>query len=357
MSCDLMDVESLYEMVGRLIGRKRVRAVGRFLGSAGIDLEPEIFVGFFAILVVLLSILGTLLVIQLPAARCYLVRIGLVISEGITMAYPQFLLAMALILSFFVVTVSMGLITYTFLVLRIDARRKAVDLVLPDFLLLSAANVRAGMTVDQAMWNSAKPEFGILSTEIELVAKRTFGGEPFDKALDRLAIRLHSKLLKRTVALIKQGLASGGKMAEILEKTAEDARNAQLIRKDIAASLLMYVIFIAFAACIGAPFLFSVSNRLIVMLEAIFLRIPPVEQMPMGFLRPAPPGIRSDDFFFFTVAVTIITAIFSSLIIGIIQRGSKKEGVKYIPLFVGLTLIIFFVANALLSSFLGGMMA
>jgi pilus assembly protein TadC len=350
-----MGIESVYETVGRLIGRTRIRSVGRFLDAAGVNLQPEMFVGFFAILVLLLSILGTLLIIQLGITKGYLVRIGLAVSGSLTTTYPQFLLLLAFILSLIGIAVSVGLIAYTLLMLRIDARKKEVDLNLPDFLLLSAANVRAGMTVDQAMWNSAKPEFGVLSTEIELVAKRTFGGEPFDKALDRLAFRFNSKLLKRTVALVKQGLATGGKMADILERTADDAREAQLIQKDIAASLLMYVIFISFAACIGAPFLFSVSNRLIEMLEKIFLSIPPVENIPMGFLRPSPPGIRSDDFFLFTVAVTIITAIFSSLIIGIIQRGSKKEGVKYIPLFIAATLIVFFAASALLSAFLGGM--
>lgn len=350
-----MGIESTYEAAGRLIGRARVRSVGRSLDSAGVNLQPEMFIGFCAILVFLLSLLGTLLIVQLQVSKSYLARVGLAISESLTITYPQFLLLLAFITSIVAIAACTWLIVYALLVLSIDARRKEVDNALPDFLLLSAANVRAGMTVDQAMWNSAKPEFGVLSNEIELVAKRTFGGEPFDKALDRLTARFNSKLLARTVALIKQGLATGGKMADILERTADDAREAQLIQKEIAASLVMYVIFIAFAACIGAPFLFSVSNRLIEMLEKIFLSIPTTgaATTTFGFLSPSPPGIRSDDFFLFTVAVTISTAIFSSFIIGIIQRGSKKEGIKYIPLFVAATLAVFFAASAILSMFLG----
>ena len=82
-----------------------------------------------------------------------------------------------------------------------------------------------------------------------------------------LSMRFDSKALRRSISLIKQGIASGGEMAQILERTAEDSRAMQILAKEIYASLLMYVIFIVFAAAIGTPFLFAVSTKLISILE------------------------------------------------------------------------------------------
>ena len=84
------------------------------------------------------------------------------------------------------------------------------------------------MQLDRAMWYAAKPEFGILSKEMELASKRVFGGETLDEALHKLSERFKSRYLARTVELIKEGIGSGGEIAVRLEKTATDLRNLQL---------------------------------------------------------------------------------------------------------------------------------
>jgi len=240
-----------------------------------------------------------------------------------------------------------------------DSRRAKVEEVLPDFLLLAAANVRAGMTVDQALWYAAKPEFGTLSTEVQVVAKRTFGGEPFDKAIDHLSEHFNSKFVRRTVTLIKQGLSSGGQIAEILERTAKDVRDMQIIKRDIAASLLMYIIFLVFAASVGAPFLFSVSAKLIGLLEHVFAQIPDTSQVSatagMSFIQPQPPVITSSQFMLFVVVSTIVTAVCSALMIGIINKGNRMEGVRYIPPMLIASFVIFLIVSTLLDTFLSSM--
>lgn len=231
---------------------------------------------------------------------------------------------------------------------------------LPEFLSLSAANVRAGMTIDQAMWYAAKPEFGILSVEVATVAKKTFGGVPFNQAVDYLTERFSSKSLRRAVALIKQGIASGGQLADILERTAEDSQQMHILRKEISTSLLMYVIFIVFAGAIGAPFLFSISGRLIGILEGVFATLPsqPSSYAAAGLQGaiaiPSKPSISSADFFLFAIMSSIITAVFSSFIIGVISKGSKKDGVPYIPFLVAVSLGVLLLMGALLESFLSG---
>ena len=230
---------------------------------------------------------------------------------------------------------------------------------LPDFLSLSASNVRAGMTIDQAMWYAAKPEFGVLSEEVSIVAKKTFGGVPFNQAIDYLTDRFNSKPIRRAVALIKQGLASGGQLADILERTAEDARQMHILRKEIAASLLMYVIFIVFAGALGTPFLFAISGKLVSMLENVFATLPSssaayssFSTVQLSFVSSTHAAISSADFALFTLISCVMTAIFSSLIIGVISKGSKRDGIPYIPFLLVASLLVLFLVSAALEGFL-----
>jgi flagellar protein FlaJ len=257
-------------------------------------------------------------------------------------------------------TITTLLIIHVSLTLMASARTRKVEDSLPDFLSLSAANMRAGMTIDQAMWYAAKPEFGILSEEVEIVAKKTFGGVPFNQSIDHLSEQFSSKLVKRAVALIKQGLASGGQLADILERTAEESRQLQILKKEIASSLVMYVIFIVFAGAIGTPFLFAVSGKLVGMIENVFQSMPATSSqslatMGSSFSIPTGTVVSGSDFMVFTLLCVAMTAIISALIIGAISHGNKWEGVVYIPALVIVSFAVYFIISTVLSGFLGGL--
>ncbi|VVB66326.1 Type II secretion system (T2SS), protein F [Candidatus Gugararchaeum adminiculabundum] len=358
----------MYEIIGRLLSRERIRSIGLMLDRAGVNILPEAFVGFIFVLGFLFSLLMLLVLIQIPSLNDFFQSVVF----GMVKANPDMLksvntltLVFETIFSFLAVYIITILLTYVFLNLRIDDRKKQVENVLPDFLQLAAANVRAGMPIDQAMWYAAKPEFGLFSKEVEMVAKRTFGGEPFAQTLDRLAIRFDSRQLKRSLSLIKQGLSSGGEMAEILDRTATDARNLQIMQKEISASLLTYVIFIVFAAVMGGPFLFGVSQKLIGVLEYIFSKLPAssTQAMPTGgiagiglSLRPTAPSVGAGQFTLFAIGAMIVTSIFASIIIATISTGSKKNGVKYIPLFALASIFIYLMVSLVLDYWFAGIL-
>jgi type II secretory pathway component PulF len=307
-----------YETIGRLVPRRMLGELGDSLKMAGIDATPETFSG--------LAILGCVISVAIALAASSVIRLP---------GYASFLLP-------FVFAAIVVLAAYLLIALRIESRKNQVESVLPDFLHIAASNVRAGMPVDQALWFAARPEFGLLSQEIESVAKRTFGGEPFTQTLERLSARFDSPLLHRTVSLIKHGVASGGEMASILEDTAKDVRRIQLIKKEITASMLMYVIFITFASVIGAPFLYAVSFKLISVLQRVWGQMASAKAPSIGFIVPSSPGVTPEQFFWFSFFAILITSVIASFIVSVIQTGSKKEGVKYIPL-LGLAVVSAFL--------------
>lgn len=343
-------------MVGRIFSREQTRQLGHMLEASGMDFVPEAFAGFVVILCALTSIITYLLFVGVAPLRSVLFKLAIMIDSSLVVSSPDFLTLFAALFSIALATGIVCLIAYVSLLLMADERRRRVEDVLPEFLSLSAANVRAGMTIDQAMWYAAKPEFGILSDEVSTVAKKAFGGVPFNLAIDQLTERFNSKAIRRTVALIKQGIASGGKLADILERTADDTRQMATLRKEIATSLIMYVIFIVFAGAIGTPFLFAISGKLVALIEGVFLNINLSDVSAAGysgsFIMPQKPLITSSEFFIFTVLCCIMTAIFSSLIIGVISKGSKKDGMAYLPFLLIGSLVIFFLMGFLLDTLL-----
>jgi pilus assembly protein TadC len=339
-----------YEVIGRLFSRSHMRQLGSLLESSGVGIIPEAFAGFMVIVCVLASLLAYLLIIAVEQFRGFLFKLGSFISFDLMLSSPTFFTIIAVITSVLAAAGGICLAVYVVLLLMADARRRQVEEVLPDFLSLSASNVRAGMTIDQAMWYAAKPEFGILSTEVSMVAKKSFGGVPFNTAIDYLSERFNSKPVRRSVALIKQGIASGGQLADILERTAEDSRQMQLLRKEISTSLLMYVIFIVFAGAISTPFLFAISGKLVAILEGVFSNLPSHSPTTMAgvsgpYIMPTKPLVSSAEFFLFTILTSAMTAIFSALIIGVISKGSKRDGMPYIPVLLLFSLLVFFAVS------------
>src|SRR3989338_5231262 len=174
----------LYEMIGRLFSRARMKRLGGLLESAGMDMVPEAFAGFVVVVCLVASLLSYLLFTMVEPLRAFLFKASMFISMDATVSSLWFFTALSVIILTVGTSFATIFITYVSMLMMADSLKNRVEEVLPDFLSLSASNVRAGMTIDQAMWYAAKPEFGILSTEVATVAKKAFGGVPFNTAID-----------------------------------------------------------------------------------------------------------------------------------------------------------------------------
>jgi pilus assembly protein TadC len=345
-----MDSHSLFESVGRLFSRKQVKDVGKYLSSAGMEMSPEAFAGFFFLIVAVVSLMFFVSMLLFPAIKDPVFGFFKSLYPGF---YDPVIVLLMLLASLMVSYFAMFSLFSSVLVLKAETRRNAIETALPDFLMLVSANVKAGMTLDQAMWYAAKPEFGLLSVEVKAIIKKAFSGESLSSALDELAERFDSKIFQRTVALIKQASATGGEIAEVLERTSQDARASAIVRKEISASLILYEIFVLFAAVIGTPFLLAVSTKLITVLEKAFAYLPEGRTSVSQFslVAPSNPIVTSSQFFWFTLAILVVTSVFSSFIVGTIRSGSKSEGLKYLPFVLVGSYLVFQVVTILLDQF------
>jgi pilus assembly protein TadC len=271
-------------------------------------------------------------------------------SLGYTLSYVFLIMGIVWFLLFFIVLFAMWLVFHIVLDLKILHRRVTIEQVLPDYLQLVSANVRAGVPIDQALWLAVRPRFGVLSKEIEHVAKETMSGRDLEDALQSFADKYDSKVLKRSINLLIEGMNAGGEVGDLLNKIAQNIHENQLLRKEVAANVTTYIIFITVAAVVGAPLLFALATQLLHTVTTLTSTV----SIPQGVggigINFGKAGITKSDFQIFAVVSMIITSLFSSMIIAIIRKGEAKAGFKYFPVFVVSAIVIYFIAVTAMSS-------
>lgn len=262
------------------------------------------------------------------------------------------------------------LVFYLLLAMHAESRAQRIEEVLPEALQIIAANIRSGMTLENAIWSSARSEFGPLKDEIKRVSSDTFSGLPVARALAKMGSRVNSHILERSIRLIAEGISLGGEMAPLLEAVAMDIRNTQLLKKEIATSTLTYTMFIIFAGVIAAPLLFSVStfyseiNANVLQkqtghggggnMQAAAQRAG-VGGFPgmSGAPTVTADSITPQDIYWFSLACIIITTLFAGLIIGQVQSGKALNGIKFVPIFVIVSVLLFHLMLAGLRATVG----
>jgi Flp pilus assembly protein TadB len=312
--------------------------------KAGFDLKPS---AVSKILVILSIIANTVL-------SAYLVK-RFYADFAYDYVITGIMFIVVWVLMFAVVFFVLWLLFYFLLDIAIFKRKQKLEEVLPDFLQLASSNIRAGMTVDQALWFAVRPRFGVLAKEIEEVAKRTFAGEPLDVALNHFVKKYDSKVLARSMSLLLEGLNAGGEIGNLLTKISENIQETNVMKKELAANVTTYVIFITFATLIAAPFLFGMAFQLIIVIQEVFSRVNIAPGTVSGFSVTITEGVISrTDFKTFAIVSLMITSLFSSIIISTIKKGNVKAGARYIPMFMAGAVALFLIVVKLFSYFVEG---
>ncbi|MDP7494285.1 MAG: type II secretion system F family protein [Candidatus Undinarchaeales archaeon] len=328
--------EYLYITLAQLVPRVVQESIEELMCFCEIEMDSRVFLGLMLIGGVFISL----------AAGTYAV---LAFKVGIIFGF------IPIILVAFILTES-GI--YIALTLSADASGLYAEEILPDALQLMASNLRAGLTPDRALLVSARPEFGSLERAIRRTSKEVITGKNLPDALLELPKNIKSKVLMRTIQLISQGIRSGGKIADLLEQTADDMRTQKIIQKEVRATVLMYEIFITLAVGFGGPLLFGVSSYLTTVLTAQSAAgdVPDevTSSMPI-----APMGkITIDENFVVMYAVACITlsSVFGSLIIGLLKEDNELAGVKFIPPLLVTALSLFFGVRWFIFTYFGSML-
>lgn len=329
-----MKTNPVYKRIFWLTPKKYREWVKNMLAYAGFGVTPESYIGFSILygFVLGLSVWFFSFLSELSPVTC--LAIGF--------------------FGFFIFEI----VIHSLLVLLVDTRVKFVEEVLPDALSLISSNIRSGLTVDKALLFSARPEFGPLGEEIKNASKMVMLGESMEEAIREIAKDIKSKVLKRTVDLLIEGIKQGGEIANLLDGLAEDIRQAKVLKREVSAYVLMYVIFIFFATGIGAPVLFSISSYLVQTMTEMGKLVevmpgPSTGNIPMVTFKAVSLG---EDFLMLYSLISLgLTSIFGGLLIGIVQEGSETGGIKFIPILLVISIGVFLLSKIVIGNVFGAM--
>ena len=330
----------MYITFSKMLPKAFMKKVEKYKIYSNMKINPEVWSGFIFFFSLLLSIFSVLI---------------------ISLLYPQSnLIYSVLFVSFFFL---FFFSFYFFLAYSVKQRTKEIEKNLPDALQLIAANIRAGLTPDKALFLSARPEFGVLSEEIMFIGEETLAGKPVDKALVDFSKRVDSDVLARTVDLIVQGMNAGGELASLLEKTADDIKMSEVMQEEIQANIGAYMVFLMMAVLLAAPALYAVSVNFVGFSVSIKSNIDVnsfQQQAPMSSMSGFP-SIASGNkvdlniLKWFSLINLSISAIFGAIVVGVLRQGEEIEGIKDIPLFLFVAISLFYLTMYLLSGFLSSM--
>jgi archaeal flagellar protein FlaJ len=314
----------LTEGVGKAFVFDRIRPhLRNYLLKAGIADVPYSFLG----LLFWFSIL--------PVAYLFIFKIwNVILGMEINILF-QFVIALLSWAGIHLgVLLAMMLVMYFFLDLRIFNRTKKMEAMLPEFLRMVSENLKGGMPFEKALWSSIRPEFGELSNEIRLSAKKVMTGQEVGEALESFTGKYDSPMLRRSFDLVIEGMKGGGRIAEIIDRVIETIEETRELKSEMAATNLSYIIFIFVIVVIVTPGLFTLSFQFLSVLQNISgkLGTAGLEQtsvsLPINF---GGSSIEPVVFQQFSIYALLVISFFASLIISTIQRGSIRGGIKYIP--------------------------
>lgn len=244
---------------------------------------------------------------------------------------------------------------YMALSVSAERRKQEMERMLPDAFLLISTNLKSGASINQAFLASAREEFGPLEEELRRTAIEISGGKPVEEALDNLRHRVNSGLFKDTLKILSNAIEAGGNTAELLESSADDIRSSLELREEIKSSVRMYVIFILLASVFGAPALFGITTYMADTTTQMWEETD--IQDGGGFasggetgLQFQQPDINTSFLIQFSIAALTISNFFASLIISQISNGNLREGAKYIPFTVSISVGLFMAIRATLTA-------
>jgi pilus assembly protein TadC len=219
----------------------------------------------------------------------------------------------------------------------------------PDSLRLVADTMKAGSSFDYALREAASADLGPLSFEFNETIRRLEMGDTTQDALNHMSLRIDSKIVKRTITLIRECLRTGAPLADVLDEIANDTKYMFRIKKTRITKTTLQVIFIFVAGGVVAPFIFGMSGVLTHFLTDIAISSGVATSGAIDV------AIATQTTILFLLDLYIIIVAFgASAMVSLMRNGTLTNMFLYFPILVVLSFVIYTIAQFALTQVLAG---
>jgi flagellar protein FlaJ len=214
--------------------------------------------------------------------------------------------------------------------------RRQIDDAIPSLLTDISAEVKTGISLDRALEEAAKKDYGPLQTELKKMLTQMQLGIPFDVAVENLIRRVKTTMVKRTFGLLVQANRAGGKIEELLDIIQSDANELFMLEKERKTALRPYVvvIYIAFGVFVAVT---------VILVDSFFRQVLGASGGSSvsfgsgnGLAGLSLPVVK--DLF---LQMALIEAVFGGLGAGKLGEGSFSAGFKHVLVMATMTVAVF----------------
>lgn len=217
----------------------------------------------------------------------------------------------------------------------------------PDALRLIADTMKSGSSLDYALREASSADFGPLSKEFDEVIRRLEMGDTMAQSLDHMALRIESKIVRRTITLINECLKTGAQLADVLEEIANDTKQMFRIKTERITKTMLQVIFIFAAGGVIAPFIFGLTNVITQFLTNISSTagVATQEALLAAVTTQHAMSTLLDIYLLIEVAA-------ASIIISLMRQGNFTNAIVFFPLMTIIAFIIYIVSQTIVTGIL-----
>jgi len=176
-------------------------------------------------------------------------------------------------------------------------------------------------------------------------------GQNVQEALDGFRKRFTSPIISRTFFLISEGIRGGGNLAEPLEKISTNLKNIYTLNEEMRANSGGFSVVIRFISLGIAPLLFALAIALVSFIGNLFSLLSK-SGTDMISVSAVPPEF-SEYLIIFSYAMISLITLFSSLITSQLKNEPTYDAIKYLPIYMGIALILYWQFSKLLLMFFG----
>jgi pilus assembly protein TadC len=214
---------------------------------------------------------------------------------------------------------------------------------LPDVLHHIGTTLKTGGTVEIALREAAKVNYGPITKGLKRMLREINEGKTFEDSFRDFALESRSPLMKKVAVVIIAAKKSGGALLDTLTAMAEDIRAVYRLQRERKSKTLMQFMFILVAGLLVAPFVFGIVNSVL----GILMKIGTAETMGEGANL-----VKQFDLLF-----KIYLIVAGSLIVMCstqIREGKLSKSIIYIPIGIIVSYVVYVFISSSFISMLGG---
>lgn len=270
--------------------------------------------------------------------------------------YGHFKSGMGII--FFISSLIISQVAYYFyLFFKAEQRNEEIAQVFPAALKTIATNLRSGLQIDQAIQNAATKDLGILGEELERISiEIRFGGVDPVTSLRNFSKRVKNKTIQRKIKLMIYAIKNGSSLADLLDEASQTMINKKSLIAQINTSIKSYEMYIKMIMAVVIPLFSALSYTLIGIIQKQLTNIKSTSITKVGIKIASSNTVTLDFIAVMNILTIIITVILCSMTLGVITTGKEKSGLKQIPLYLLISILVYLFLKAQFTSLFGGLL-